>query len=291
MDRPSMTRPGDQRTELCLRLADTAWSCFVITPLCVFYWSGTWKLVDKYIFPENNQTSMYISLGIGAPIGICGYLILPLMAKHVTPACEVKHIIISRVFTFIYAFGILNYWRGIWNIMDHFVGKHVTLSLVCFFGAVALLILLRALSSASSAPYTIAKDHRSDFYQAKPLFRSQVWIIQYLISIVGYQPAESGLCIWDFWETHLKKQLWEVFWKKKTTTNSSAPHSGPFVGCFAISHVHFWHGNLINIYFFSGKFYLSLHCWLMYFPLWSNAFNHSSLERPLEYHGPLHLTT
>ncbi len=174
MHRPGTMGPTNMKTELCLRFADMAWSCFVITPLCVFYWSGTWKIVDKYILPQFPRESMYISLGIGVPVGICGYLILPLLAKHVTPGCEVKHIIISRVFTFVYAFGILNYWRGIWNIMDHFVGKHITWSLVCYFGAVLLLILLQALSSANSAPYTIDKDHRSDFYQAKPLFRTQV---------------------------------------------------------------------------------------------------------------------
>ena len=167
------------KVDLCLRVADTLWSCFVVTPLVVLYWSGTWKLVDAYILPDDtggdpSLLSSYVSLGIGIAIGLSGYLILPILSEHINPEWSVKHVLVSRIFSYIYGFGILNFWRGIWNITDHFAGKDLKWSLVCYAISKLILIVLRSVSSSVSSPFVITKDHRDDFYKAYTLCRSEV---------------------------------------------------------------------------------------------------------------------
>ncbi len=168
----------DARVDVKLRVLDTLWSCFIITPLVVFYWSGTWKLADAYILPDNSSDvpllSSYVSLGIGIAIGLCGFLILPLLSENLYPECTVKHVVISRIISYIYGFGILNFWRGVWNITDYFVGKDLKWSLISYAVTKLALILLRSVSSCLGSPFLIVKDHRDDFYKAYTLFRSDV---------------------------------------------------------------------------------------------------------------------
>lgn len=178
MEGKNFRRP-DIKVEFCLRVVDTLWSCFIVTPLVIFYWSGTWKLVDSYILPDKeldkpSLLSSYVSLGIGTAIGITGYLILPLLSEHINPQWTTKHVIVSRLFSYVYAFGTLNFWRGIWNLMDHFVGTGLTQSLICYAVAKLILIVLRSASSCLSSPFLVTKDHRDDFYRAYTRFRSEV---------------------------------------------------------------------------------------------------------------------
>ena len=165
--------------DICLRVIDILWSCFVVTPLVVFYWSGTWKLLDAYVLPVSATDgvpllSSYVSLGIGTAIGLSGYLVLPLLSEHVNPQWSVKHVIVSRIFSYIYVFGILNFWRGVWNITDHFVGTDLRWSLVCYAISKLILIALRSVSSCLSSPFIVTKDHRDDFYKTYTLCRSEV---------------------------------------------------------------------------------------------------------------------
>ena len=165
--------------DICLRVIDILWSCFIVTPLVVFYWSGTWKLLDAYVLPVSATDgvpllSSYVSLGIGTAIGLSGYLVLPLLSEHVNPQWSVKHAIVSRIFSYIYVFGILNFWRGVWNITDHFVGTDLKWSLVCYAISKLILIALRSVSSCLSSPFIVTKDHRDDFYKTYTLCRSEV---------------------------------------------------------------------------------------------------------------------
>ena len=167
--------------DICLRVIDILWSCFIVTPLVVFYWSGTWKLLDAYVLPvsatdEVPLLSSYVSLGIGTAIGLSGYLVLPLLSEHINPQWSVKHVIVSRIFSYIYVFGILNFWRGVWNITDHFVGTDLRWSLVSYAISKLILIALRSVSSCLSSPFIVTKDHRDDFYKTYTLCRSEVSI-------------------------------------------------------------------------------------------------------------------
>lgn len=168
-----------RRVNFCLRVVDALWSCFVVAPLVVFYWSGTWKLSDHYILPDNDseaplETSSYVSLGIGIAVGLGGYLILPVLQERFHAEWTLKHVTVSRIFSYIYAFGVLSFWRGVWNITDHLVGTELKWSLVCYGVSKILLFLLSSVSSCLSSPFLMVKDHRDDFYTAYPRCRSNV---------------------------------------------------------------------------------------------------------------------
>ena len=55
-----------------LRVADAFWSCFLVFPLSVLYWSSTRMLLDATLGPETSWLSDVISLTIGTVSGLAG---------------------------------------------------------------------------------------------------------------------------------------------------------------------------------------------------------------------------
>ena len=166
--------------ERWLRVADLLWVWFVVGPLAIFYWGGTWKLMDDYLVPheDDTKTSAYISLAIGATVGFIAYMILPFVEETVEVRCHWKHVTVSRIIIYIQNFSTVNFWRGVWYLMDSYVGAGLTPSLVALCLSLLFLLVLRATSTAIATPFTINLDTRTTFYHTAPLFRSTVsrWV-------------------------------------------------------------------------------------------------------------------
>lgn len=100
-----------------LHILDTIFASFIIGPLVVSYWRGTWNLSARYLFPHDLLHSSFSSL----IIGILGHLVFTIFQdtfkglfnpnKH-----RLTFYIGSRLYTSIFAIICVNTWRGGWMV-------------------------------------------------------------------------------------------------------------------------------------------------------------------------------
>ena len=166
------------RTEVALHIADTFWSCFIVTPLTIFYWGGTWKLLDLYLFPDDGVLSAWVSLAIGTTGCLSAYLFLPMIGDclqhHRQPTWSLIHVLLSRLCIYILGFAVLNYWRGIWNLMDTYIGTGLLYNSICVAVSAVVLVPLRATSTVIASPYVVEVDIDPHIYHPITRFKTPV---------------------------------------------------------------------------------------------------------------------
>ena len=140
----------------------------------MLFWSGTWKILDLFLLPHKSSISSWISLGIGSFIPVLGYFVAELLKTAVRVECSFQNVFLSRLFIYINAVGHLNYWRGIWNLSDSFIGKELLASSLSFFISHFILVFLKSSGNSLGQPFLMVMDTRDNFYESTPKFRSKV---------------------------------------------------------------------------------------------------------------------
>lgn len=162
------------RSPKVMAIADIFFSLLLVTPLCMLWWSGCWKILDCYMLPENHFISWWLSLCIGSFISILGFYLTAVLENIVRSECYFTHVVVSRIFIIVYAFGILNYWRGMWNLSDYITGKGVLPSLIALLVCEIILLCVRGSGNTRACPFIVCVDHRQNFYESSPRFKTQV---------------------------------------------------------------------------------------------------------------------
>jgi len=133
--RQSLHLPGWSRSRFFLLLVDNIISGLFIGPLTVFYWRGTWTLMDSRWLPvftlrSDGQSSVatpsaasgWISLAVGN-VG----LLLIVYCQHFLD----RHLKVNRVahwligyhlYTYVLAFFNVCHWRGVWTLLNVYTG-------------------------------------------------------------------------------------------------------------------------------------------------------------------------
>jgi hypothetical protein len=92
------------------RVLDGFICIFILAPLVVFYWRGSFQLLDIYTYPSSLEISSYINLSIG----ILGTLLVNLSQTfvhtrvHGLPA-NVLQIICKRLYTYLFGWIIVRF--------------------------------------------------------------------------------------------------------------------------------------------------------------------------------------
>ena len=117
---------------LVLFLVDNLLSALVIGPLVVFYWRGTWTLLDVYLCPDDQAASGWTCSAIGNVGLVCVVYLQKLLARWLRVDNHVHWIVGYHAYT--YVLGALNvcHWRGVWVLLDHYTGVSVISSWVTF---------------------------------------------------------------------------------------------------------------------------------------------------------------
>jgi len=63
--------PTRSRSAVALFVVDNLLSAVLIGPLVVFYWRGTWELLNVYLFPRNQAASGWTCSAIGTVGLLC----------------------------------------------------------------------------------------------------------------------------------------------------------------------------------------------------------------------------
>lgn len=147
-------------------------STLIIGPAVVGYWRSVWELLGYYIFPEDEVLSNIIS----SVLGCVGHLMFTLFQgffkKHLHPSRN-KFIfyVCSRLYTTVFAFICVNWWRGPWNLLDLYTGTEATTVALLTAISVVALAAMRTLRNVSAAPCAIMVDTVDDYFEVVTMFR------------------------------------------------------------------------------------------------------------------------
>lgn len=171
-----------QRTtnhSVLLEVLDSLFSAFVVAPLVVSYWRGTWNLAGHYIFEGSKIQSSVSSLALG----IIGHLVFTIwqgsFRNHFSPnRHRLTFYISSRLYTAIYGVVCVNCWRGGWQLIDHYTARDMTTILSVTILAIISLMLLKALRNVTSPPYVVVTDHSQEYFDVPTMYKKSVrkWI-------------------------------------------------------------------------------------------------------------------
>ncbi|KXJ84029.1 uncharacterized protein LOC109432868 isoform X2 [Aedes albopictus] len=167
----SNPKPGNWHG-LLLELLDNLYASFVIGPLVVGYWRGTWNLAGEYIYPQDLPTSLIVSLSVG----VIGHLIFNIfqatLRRHLNAD---KHRLLfffgSRLYTEIYGTICVNTWRGGWEMINLY-GTHDVLYVVLItLGCALLLAMLKGLRNVTASPFVVVNDSRREYFDIPTYFK------------------------------------------------------------------------------------------------------------------------
>lgn len=177
---------------------DTLFSMAIVAPCVVVYWRGTWELSAHVLESFGLLYSSIVSLAVG----LIGYFMLAIvqrpLERFLNPSVHrLSYFIVSRIYTFIFAFVSVNMWRGIWSLCDYFTGTDSLIITSCLTGFTFVCLLgTRTLRNLLASPFALAGDHYDGYFVVDTLFNIQV-----------------GFCLWfNCWVRN-------IFWIDLNTMN------------------------------------------------------------------------
>ncbi|XP_050520644.1 uncharacterized protein LOC126894043 isoform X1 [Daktulosphaira vitifoliae] len=133
----------------CLYVLDSFFSVCIIGTLVVVVWRGVWAIMDKYLYPEQEQMSAWLSLVIGYSVVLVAFSLQYWVKNLVRRIKGIKRIIVVDIYLLFSFFGAVNVWRGIWNMLDvYFLPEAQVTSY--WISHIACFIILVALNSSNS---------------------------------------------------------------------------------------------------------------------------------------------
>ena len=159
----SITLPAGEkvsRPSSVVILLDILTSFIVIPFFVVWFWRGSWLVMDFYLWefsPENSD--------VWKSIGYSTIIALLLMGVTSETAFSFVRIdnqvllgVVGRLRTYVLAWGVVNYWRAVWLIWDEAAGTSVWSCWVCHLIPLALLSAMGCLSCILAPASTLGVD-------------------------------------------------------------------------------------------------------------------------------------
>jgi hypothetical protein len=156
---PADTKPP--KLPVYVYALDIVTSFFVLPIFVVWFWRGSWSLMDFYLwgFTESDH-DVNVSLVWSALISTaCCVLSSEPIVFLVETNVKVKSGALNRIRTFIMAWGTVNFWRVVWGLWDQFLGGTTIVSAwIAHGGSIACLIMLGCVSCIAAPPSTLGVD-------------------------------------------------------------------------------------------------------------------------------------
>ena len=156
--------------------------CFtVFSVLNVAYWRGAWGLLDLYLLPGEMDYEVLairgsaISYAIGASSRIIRVALEPTFRKlHNALRYGWAQHVAKIIFNFFDGCFMIAQWRGLYNILDFYVGYDLLPNIISLSIATVILVGSRSFSSILGLPMCLIRDNRKDFYVCWPRYRTTV---------------------------------------------------------------------------------------------------------------------
>lgn len=188
------------------------WSCLLVAPLVVTYWRGTWDLLEDLVYPPvslvshpalQNQLSGLVCYLLGLMIRICLDMTKHHFANMVKNCSKLGELIISWIFTAIYALIGVSFWRGVWFLMKMDVGIGTEKLLAVLFTSFSLLLITGVSRSLISSPLALCLDSREATFTRKSFIskssESDLWLLLDVIFTNLVVRQLIVFCWWSLW--------------------------------------------------------------------------------------------
>ncbi|XP_058446886.1 uncharacterized protein LOC131427576 isoform X2 [Malaya genurostris] len=157
---------------ILLELIDNLYASFIIGPLVVAYWRGTWNLMTDYIYPSDYATSLIISLGLGVVGHFLFHVLQPTFRRHLNPdRHRLLYYIGSRVYTEIYGTVCVNAWRGGWEMINLYTTHDVLYVVLITLSCALAMALLKGLRNISASPFVVVNDLCREYFDVPTYFK------------------------------------------------------------------------------------------------------------------------
>ncbi|XP_076060917.1 transmembrane protein fuseless [Oratosquilla oratoria] len=174
-----VTRAGGARKKIgvghaLLAVLDSLFSILVVSPLVVGYWRGTWQLMDIYLLPGNKAMSVWTSLAIGLFCGLffC-FLHEPMTRCFDHERRPQLHLLMARLYTFVFCVGCVNHWRGVWAAWDLYTGTSWQSGVTSAGIGLLTLGICRGLKNILAPPFVIIPDHPRGYFDFPTMFEAK----------------------------------------------------------------------------------------------------------------------
>lgn len=158
-----------------LLTSDALIAVFIVTPLVVAFWRGTWSLMDKNpkIFPVINSFFLGGALHLSFAI-VKDILYKTVIAKNRTIVQITKSHVIRKLYTYIFAISCVLHWRGTWGVLDMFCKFSALYTATVTAFAVVSLAVMRSLKNTSAPPIAVTLDYEDTSYTFPTRFEVKV---------------------------------------------------------------------------------------------------------------------
>lgn len=159
----------------CLYFLDMLISSFVISPLVVGYWRGTWNMTSLLVYPNDPKLAGFLltTLGLFGQF-MWNYLQGPMKGTFSPNRHRLVYYMVSRLYTYIFGFCCIFTWAGLWLLIAEYItldpkpmGLMTGISIAC-------LCLLRALRNIFGVPFYVAIDSPPDYFTVRTMFQKGV---------------------------------------------------------------------------------------------------------------------
>ncbi|XP_055354821.1 uncharacterized protein LOC129600361 [Paramacrobiotus metropolitanus] len=171
---------------------------FILAPLVVLYWRGSFQLLDYYVYPRYphpyypvvpDSTGLKISGAITLVIGICGTIVANVLQTILHQRIHEKRrgvlqLFLKRIYTYTFGWIIVCHWRGVFRVWDGFTGTDVFSGIYCFSSGVILLILLKSFRNVVAPPLVTVSDFDKNYFFIKTRFRRKPWGAAYFLDTI-----------------------------------------------------------------------------------------------------------
>ena len=108
---------------LFLFVADNLFSLFIVAPLTVAYWRGTWVLLDIHLHSNRPDISAWVCVVIGN----IGLVVLAWIQDYLTVWIsrenKIQWFLCVGIYNYIAGFFSVCHWRGIWVGLDVYTSR------------------------------------------------------------------------------------------------------------------------------------------------------------------------
>jgi len=157
-----------------LTFGDIFVSLFIIFPLSILHWRGTWELQDIYFTPDDPVRTVWISFAIGGNVCVVELLLQPLLIEKLNPERRLMYFLVSRLHLYIHGWAVMCYWRGLWDLLDLYLTEHWVNAVVMYSVCQITMVLTKTVRTAVGVPAALSLDTSDSLLEPDLVYKTPV---------------------------------------------------------------------------------------------------------------------
>ena len=142
----------------CKRFLNLILVLFLITPVVVSYWRGTWYILDLFVFPDDGILSASTTLAASFGAMFLIMLVEDYLKEFLNERTASKGLYLVLFYPL--AFMTVASWRGLWMLLDYYTTTSLTSACVSHVIGFLIVLSLKTTSTIISIPgYCISERH------------------------------------------------------------------------------------------------------------------------------------